>query len=139
MAEREAARGEDRIDVVSIVTPNHVHYPAAEEFLTRGFDVICDKPLTTNLADAQALARLVEETGRVFVLTHNYTGYPMIRQARAMVAEGCSAASGWSRRSTSRTGSPRGWRTRARSRPRGASTRRAPARPAAPATSRPTR
>jgi predicted dehydrogenase len=87
MAEREAAR-EDRVDVVSIVTPNHVHYPAAKEFLTRGFDVICDKPLTTNLPDAQALARLVEESGRVFVLTHNYTGYPMIRQARAMVAEG---------------------------------------------------
>jgi predicted dehydrogenase len=89
MAEREAARGGgDLIDVVSIVTPNHVHYPAAREFLTRGFDVICDKPLTTNLADAQALARLVAETGRVFVLTHNYTGYPMVRQARAMVAEG---------------------------------------------------
>ena len=92
MAEREAARGEDRIDVVSIVTPNDVHYPAAREFLTRGFHVICDKPLTTNLADAQALARLVEETGQVFVLTHNYTGYPMIRQARAMVREGLLGA-----------------------------------------------
>ena len=88
MAEAERNRGGDGIDVVSIVTPNDVHYPAAREFLARGIHVICDKPLTTNLADAKALARLVDESGRVFVLTHNYTGYPMVRQARAMVAQG---------------------------------------------------
>lgn len=87
MAEREAAR-DDRIDVVAIVTPNDVHYPAAAEFLRRGIDVICDKPMTTSLEDARALARLVVESRCVFVLTHNYTGYPMIRQARAMVRDG---------------------------------------------------
>jgi predicted dehydrogenase len=89
MAEREKARGDgDGIDVVSIVTPNHVHFAAAKEFLDRGFHVICDKPLTTTLKDAQALAELVDRSGCVFALTHNYTGYPMVRQARQMVADG---------------------------------------------------
>ncbi|MBV8592488.1 MAG: Gfo/Idh/MocA family oxidoreductase [Acetobacteraceae bacterium] len=87
MAAAEAAR-DDGIDVVSIVTPNHLHYPVAKAFLEAGIHLICDKPLTTNLADAIALARLVEESGLVFVLTHNYTGYPMVRQARAMVEAG---------------------------------------------------
>ena len=87
MAEAEKGR-EDGIDVVSIVTPNDMHWPAAREFLERGIHVICDKPLTTILADAQALARMVERSGCVFVLTHNYTGYPMVRQARAMIEEG---------------------------------------------------
>jgi predicted dehydrogenase len=89
MAEREKARGNgDGVDVVSIVTPNHVHFAAAKEFLDRGFHVICDKPLTTTLEDARALAELVDRSGCVFVLTHNYTGYPMVRQARQMVADG---------------------------------------------------
>jgi predicted dehydrogenase len=88
MAEREKARGDDGIDVVSIVTPNHVHFAAAKEFLDRGVHVICDKPLTTTLKDANELAALVERSGCVFVLTHNYTGYPMVRQARQMVADG---------------------------------------------------
>ena len=73
---------------MSIVTPNHLHYPAAKAFLEAGIHVVCDKPLTTTLADAKALASLVDQSGLVFVLTHNYTGYPMVRQARAMVEAG---------------------------------------------------
>ena len=87
MAAAEAAR-EDGIDAVSIVTPNHVHYPAAKAFLEAGIPVICDKPLTSNGEDARALAEVVERTGTAFVLTHNYTGYPMIRQAREMIERG---------------------------------------------------
>ena len=87
MAEREAARP-DAIEAVVIVTPNHVHFPAARAFLKRGFHVICDKPLTSTLADAKALAEVVRASGKLFILTHNYTGYPMVRQARAMVAKG---------------------------------------------------
>ncbi|WP_309083889.1 Gfo/Idh/MocA family oxidoreductase [Chelativorans sp.] len=87
MAEKEAARP-DGIEAVSIVTPNHMHYPAAKAFLDAGIHVICDKPLTANLDDAKALAETVKKSGRLFVLTHNYSGYPMIRQARQMVREG---------------------------------------------------
>ena len=87
MAIREA-RLKNGIEAVSIVTPNHMHYPAAKEFLRRGIHVICDKPLTSNLADAKKLLRIAEESDALFVLTHNYTGYPMVRQARAMVAAG---------------------------------------------------
>ena len=87
MATAEAAR-DDGIDAVSIVTPNHVHYAAAAAFLNAGIHVICDKPMTTTLADAKALAGLVESSGKVFALTHNYTGYPMVRQARSMVESG---------------------------------------------------
>jgi predicted dehydrogenase len=87
MARREAEL-EDGIEAVAIVTPNHVHFPAAKAFLQRGIHVICDKPLTTTLRDAKKLAELVEKSGKVFALTHNYTGYPMIRQAREMIAKG---------------------------------------------------
>jgi predicted dehydrogenase len=87
MARAEAARP-DGIEAVSIVTPNNVHAPAARAFLNAGIHVICDKPMTTTVAEAQGLVDLVRTTGKVFVLTHNYTGYPMIRQARAMVAAG---------------------------------------------------
>lgn len=87
MAKREA-RLKDGIEAVAIVTPNHVHFPAAREFLKRGIHVICDKPLTSTLADARKLAAAAEKSDALFVLTHNYTGYPMIRQARQMVAEG---------------------------------------------------
>ena len=87
MASAEATR-HDGIDAVSIVTPNHVHFPAAKAFLEAGIPVICDKPLTSNGEDAAALAAVVARTGTPFVLTHNYTGYPMIRQARAMVEAG---------------------------------------------------
>jgi len=87
MAEVEAAR-EDGIEAVSIVTPNHVHAAAAKAFLAKGIHVICDKPLTSTLEDAEALAASIAEAEALFILTHNYTGYPMIRQARAMVAAG---------------------------------------------------
>ena len=87
MAEGEAAR-QDPIDVVSIVTPNDSHAAICRSFLSRGIPVICDKPLTTNLADARDIAELVRETRLPFVLTHNYSGYPLVREARAMVAEG---------------------------------------------------
>ena len=91
MAEAEAAR-ENGIEAVAIVTPNHLHWPVAREFLARGVHVICDKPLTSTLEDARELAALAEkaagEKGALFVLTHNYTGYPMVRQARAMVEAG---------------------------------------------------
>ncbi|MCL4123476.1 UNVERIFIED_CONTAM: hypothetical protein GTU68_027479 [Idotea baltica] len=87
MAIREA-RLKDGIEAVSIVTPNHVHYAAAREFLKRGIHVICDKPLTSTLADAKKLVKAAESSDALFILTHNYTGYPMIRQARAMIAAG---------------------------------------------------
>lgn len=87
MAKAEAARA-DGIEAVAIVTPNHVHYPAAKAFLDAGIHVICDKPLTSNLADAKKLAAAAAKSGQLFVLTHNYTGYPMVRQAREMVAKG---------------------------------------------------
>ncbi len=87
MAIREA-RLKDGIEAVSIVTPNHMHFAAAREFLKRGIHVICDKPLTSSLGDARKLSKLVEESGALFILTHNYTGYPMVRQAREMVASG---------------------------------------------------
>ena len=87
MAKREA-RLKDGIEAVAIVTPNHMHYPAAREFLKRGIHVICDKPLTSTMADAKKLAALAQTSGALFVLTHNYTGYPMIRQAREMIAAG---------------------------------------------------
>jgi predicted dehydrogenase len=87
MAKREARR-KNGIEAVAIVTPNHMHAPVAREFLKRGIHVICDKPLTATLAEAKRLAKAAAESGALFILTHNYTGYPMIRQARAMVAEG---------------------------------------------------
>ncbi|MGB8812650.1 MAG: Gfo/Idh/MocA family oxidoreductase [Paracoccaceae bacterium] len=87
MAAREARRT-DGIEAVAIVTPNHMHAPVALQFLRRGIHVICDKPLTATLRDAKRLAKAAEASGVIFVLTHNYTGYPMVRQARAMVAAG---------------------------------------------------
>ncbi|OJJ10526.1 oxidoreductase [Alphaproteobacteria bacterium AO1-B] len=87
MAKREA-RLKDGIDAVAIVTPNHVHYPAAKAFLKRGIHVICDKPMTSTLADAKKLAKAAAASPALFILTHNYTGYPMIRQAREMVKNG---------------------------------------------------
>lgn len=89
MAREEASRGDDeRIEAVSIVTPNHLHFPVARAFLERGIHVICDKPLTTTVEDAEALCRLASDQGLVFAVTHNYTGYPMVKEARAIVAEG---------------------------------------------------
>lgn len=87
MARREA-RLKDGIEAVAIVTPNHLHYPVAREFLRRGIHVICDKPLTATLAEARKLEKAAAASDALFVLTHVYTGYPLVRQARAMVAEG---------------------------------------------------
>ncbi|MBP8938849.1 MAG: Gfo/Idh/MocA family oxidoreductase, partial [Agrobacterium sp.] len=87
MAEKEALR-EDGIEAVAIVTPNHVHYPAAKAFLERGIHVICDKPLTSNLGDAKKLKDVADKADALFILTHNYTGYPMVRHARELVQSG---------------------------------------------------
>lgn len=89
MAEKEFALPADRrIQAVSIVTPNHLHHGPAVEFLKRGFHVICDKPLTTSTALAREIATAAKKSGKVFALTHNYTGYPMIREARDLVRSG---------------------------------------------------
>ena len=87
MAQKESRR-KDGIEAVAIVTPNHLHAPAALPFLKRGIHVICDKPLTATLPEAKRLAKAIEASGTVFALTHNYTGYPMMRQARDLVAAG---------------------------------------------------
>ena len=87
MARAEAER-EDGIDVVSVVTPNHMHFPVATAFLEAGIHVICDKPMTLTLEESKALVATARASGRVFVLTQNNTGYPMVRQAREMVADG---------------------------------------------------
>lgn len=79
---------DQRIDFVSVVVPNSGHYAVAKGFLLGGFNVICDKPMTTTLAEAQDLQRIVRKTGKVFALTHNYTGYPLVKQARHMVRSG---------------------------------------------------
>jgi predicted dehydrogenase len=73
---------------VAIVTPNHVHFPAAKAALEAGFHVFCDKPVTLDLAEAKELKKVVEASGKLFGLTHTYTGYPMVKQARHMVANG---------------------------------------------------
>lgn len=87
MAREEAARP-DGIEAVAIVTPNDQHAPAAEAFLKAGIHVICDKPVTTSLKDAKRLKAMAEKHGRIFAVTHNYTGYPMVRHARRLVADG---------------------------------------------------
>ena len=87
MAEAEAARP-DGIEAVAIVTPNHMHADPAIAFLERGIHVICDKPLTATMEDAERLAEAARASDALFILTHNYTGYPMVRQAREMVARG---------------------------------------------------
>ncbi len=85
---RSEARRRDGIEAVAIVTPNHMHAEPAIAFLRRGIHVICDKPLTATMAEARKLAKVAGQSDALFILTHNYTGYPMVRQARAMVAAG---------------------------------------------------
>ncbi|WP_237931674.1 Gfo/Idh/MocA family protein [Buttiauxella sp. S19-1] len=85
MAQQESARA-DGIEVVAIVTPNHLHVPVAKVFLEHGIHVICDKPLGVTLAEAQALAQVIETSGCHFILTHNYSALPMVREARARIA-----------------------------------------------------
>lgn len=87
LKEKELPEGE-RMDFISIVTPNHVHFPPAKMALENGFHVVCDKPLAFNMEEALELRDLVHKTGLLFALTHNYTGYPMVKQARAMVRNG---------------------------------------------------
>ena len=87
MIQAEAARA-DRVDVVAIVTPNHLHYAAAKQVLEAGCHVICDKPMTTSVADANDLVGTAERTKRVLAVTYNYSGYPLVRQAKQMIAAG---------------------------------------------------
>src|SRR3954471_17164036 len=77
--------GDQRMDFVSIVTPNHMHFAPAKLALENGFHVIIDKPLAFNLKEAKALRAIVEKSGLVFALTHTYTGYPMVKEARSLV------------------------------------------------------
>ena len=89
MLEQEVGRtAQERIDFVTVATPNHLHYPVAKAFIDAGFNVVCDKPMTRTLEEAKSLASLVARVGAVFALTHNYTGYPLVKQARYMVAAG---------------------------------------------------
>lgn len=89
MAEKEATLPKDqRIDFVSVVTPNHLHFPVCREFIEAGFHVICDKPMTTTVEEAEELCRLVEKHDVIFGLTHNYTGYPMVKEACDLIQNG---------------------------------------------------
>jgi predicted dehydrogenase len=89
LIQKEAALPADqRVDFISIATPNHTHYPIAKAAIEAGFNVICDKPMTFDLAQAEDLVKLVESSGVVFALTHNYTGHPLVRQAREMIQAG---------------------------------------------------
>lgn len=89
MAEQEAALpADERIDFVSITTPNHLHFPVAKAFIEQGIHVVCDKPMTHTVEEAEELCRLVEEHDVIFALTHNYTGYPMVKEARKLVSDG---------------------------------------------------
>ena len=89
LIEKERACPADRrIDFISIATPNYTHFPIAKQAVEAGFNVICDKPMTFNLYEAEDLAATVEKSGVVFALTHNYTGYPLMRQARQMILSG---------------------------------------------------
>ena len=89
MVERERALPEDqRIDFVSVVTPNHLHCPVATAFLEAGFHVVCDKPMTLDVPEARRLKQVVTRSRRVFALTYNYTGYPMVKLARDLVRQG---------------------------------------------------
>jgi len=89
LLEKERALPADqRIDFVSVATPNHTHFEIAKAAVEAGFNVICDKPMTFDLAQAEQLADAVDKSGVVFAVSHNYTGYPLVRQARAMIAAG---------------------------------------------------
>ena len=120
MARAEASR-DDPIDFVVIVTPNHLHHDIATAFLEQGIHVVCDKPLTTTLSDAEALCRLATERDRLLAVTYVYSGYPMLRQARALVAAGVVGSvrrvevqytQGWLAQPVERTGQKGAiWRT----------------------------
>src|SRR6516225_8475726 len=111
----------ERIDFVSVATPNHTHFEIAKAFAEAGFNVMCDKPMTFDLGQAEELAKVVQKTGIVFALTHNYTGHPLVRQARDMVLSGelgdinavrAFYIQGWLRTKLESTGQKQaGWRT----------------------------
>ncbi len=111
----------DRMDFVSIVTPNHMHFEPAKLALENGFHVVCDKPMTLTLEEALELEKIVERTGKLFALTHNYTGHPMVKQAKAMVDNGnlgkirkvqVQYLQGWLSTSLEKTGQKQAsWRT----------------------------
>ena len=128
MAAQEARRP-DGIDVVTIVTPNYLHFPVAKAFLEQGIHVICDKPLTTTLADADELQRLTAQTGLLFMVTHIYSGYPLVRHARELVEAAHSGTFGSCRWSTRKTGLPNRSNTLGKSRQSGAPIPIVPARP----------
>ena len=119
-AERKLAATE-RIDFVGVATPNHTHFEIAKAFAEAGFNVMCDKPMTFDLAQAEELAKVVAKSGVVFGVTHNYTGYPLVRQAREMVLSGelgdinavrAFYIQGWLRTKLESTGQKQaGWRT----------------------------
>ncbi len=89
MIERELKLPEgERIDFVSVTTPNNWHFPIARDFLKAGFHVMCEKPMTFNVQEARQLKKIVKESRKVFGLMHNYTGYPMVKLARDMAREG---------------------------------------------------
>ena len=89
LVQKEKALPEDkRIDFVSVATPNHTHFALAKAALEAGFNVLCDKPMTFDLKEAEELVKIVEKSGAVFALTHNYTGYPLVRHARQMIQAG---------------------------------------------------
>lgn len=89
MAEAEAALpGDERIDFVSIVTPNHIHHPAAKLFMESGINIVCDKPMTTTIEEAEDLCRTAKANDKIFAVTYTYTGYPMVKQARKMIKNG---------------------------------------------------
>ncbi len=122
MARAEARRpADERLDFVVIVTPNHQHFPPAKLFLESGFNVVCDKPATFNLAEAKKLRAIVRRTKKIFVLTHNYTGNAMVKQARDLVRSGflgqlrkvvAEYPQGWLSTLLERTGQKQaGWRT----------------------------
>jgi len=111
----------ERMDFVSVVTPNHLHVPVAKAALAAGFPVVCDKPLSHRLADALALEQAVAASGLPFALTHNYTGYPLVKEARSLVADGaigpvrrvvCEYLQGWLAGAEERSGNKQAdWRT----------------------------
>ncbi|MEO7796819.1 MAG: Gfo/Idh/MocA family oxidoreductase [Opitutaceae bacterium] len=122
MAQVEATRpADDRLDFIVIVTPNHQHFPPAKLFLESGFNVVCDKPVTFNLAEAKALKKVIAKSGKVFALTHNYTGNVMVKQARELVRSGflgeirkvvAEYPQGWLSTFLEKTGQKQaGWRT----------------------------
>ena len=88
IAAEQKLPADQRVDFVSIATPNHTHCEIACAALDAGFHVVCNKPMTTNLSDADRMVAAAQKSGRVFALTHNYSGYPMMRQARQMIADG---------------------------------------------------